>query len=312
MGIDPGHVMGVASLEEWAGEPVTNDEYGRLWLAMAETMGDEYFGLGARPMRPGSFTLMGHAVLDARNLEQGLRRVLRFFRLVLDDPWGELRMPGGAVAEIVLHDSRGAGTAFADRTLWLLIMGLCCWLIGRRIPLRRIDFTGPAPDNRAEYLQFFGAPVRFGAEQSLLAFDARYLSMPNIRNLPQLRSFLRGAPANILVRYRHDQGLTGRVRTRLTASEAQVWPTMEEMAAEFGLSPATLRRHLRAEGQGFVTIRDEILQTRAERLLTETTEGVAQIALELGYSEPGAFHRAFRKWTGLSPGAFRKLRDTDA
>ena len=77
------------------------------------------------------------------------------------------------------------------------------------------------------------------------------------------------------------------------------------MAARFGLSPATLRRHLKAEGQGFAAIRDEVRAVAAQRLLRDSDRPIAAIAAELGYSEPGAFHRAFRKWTGLSPGGFR-------
>ena len=309
-GADPARL--VAEMGIIRGQPVDNEAYGRLWLALAEAAGDEFFALGARAMRPGSFTLMGHAVLSAKTLGQGLRRMLRFLRVILDDPWGELDVVHGAEAEILLHDRRGARPAFADRTYWILVMGLACWLVGRRIPLRRVDFAGPAPENRTDYLQFFGAPVRFGAERSLLAFDARYLTLPNIRNVAQLQIFLRGAPANILVRYRHDQGLTTRIRDRLRATHAARWPDLQAMAVELRLSSATLRRRLRAEGQGFATIRDELLQERAEQLLRETDGSIAQIATDLGYSEPGAFHRAFRKWTGQTPGAFRSaaLADT--
>lgn len=82
----------------------------------------------------------------------------------------------------------------------------------------------------------------------MISFDTHYLSLPNIRTLPQLRSFLRGALANILVRYRHEQGLSGRIRNRLATTEAHDWPTMKGIAVEFGMSAATLRRHLRAEG----------------------------------------------------------------
>lgn len=313
-GIDTADLLARVGLADWragsgpdgAAPRLSHEDYGRLWLELAALMQDEYFGLGARPMRPGSFTMMGHAVLDAANLGQGLRRMLRFLRLVLDEPWGELRHVGAHEVEIILHDRRGARPAFADRTYWLVLMGMCCWLIGRRIPLRRVAFCGEVPQNRADYLHFFGAPVQFGAGQSLLAFDARYLGLPNIRDLAQLRSFLRGAPANILVRYRHDQGLSGRVRARLRATPAEQWPAMPVIAADLGLSLATLRRHLRAEGQSFAAIRDEILRLRAEQFLCGSAMTIAQIAAQLGYSEPGAFQRAFRKWTGRSPGGFRR------
>ncbi|MFT3689231.1 AraC family transcriptional regulator [Paenirhodobacter sp.] len=278
------------------GAPVSPEHYGRLWLAIAAETGDEFFGLGARPMRPGSFALMGHAVLHAGNLERALRRAIRFLNVVLDAPAGELRVAGGT-AEVALSP---AG-AFATRTWWLLLMGLACWLVGRRIPLLRVDFSCEAPENRADYLQFFGAPVRFGAGQSLMAFDAKHLALPVSRSERALKAFLRGAPANILLRYRHDQGLTARVRARLPGQ----WPGVGAVAAEMGLSPATLRRRLAAEGQSFAALRDALRRAHAERLLRETDAPIAAIATDLGYSEPGAFHRAFRGWTGQAPGAFR-------
>ena len=285
-------------------EPVTAEQYGALWLAMAEELDDEFFGLAARPMRPGSFALLCHAVLHARTLEQALNRALRFLRVVLDDPAGGLEVHDGQ-AEIRLRDAGGPRRAFAYRTYWLILHGLACWLVGRRIPLRRVDFACPPPAHRADYRVFFGAPVQFDAPQSRLAFDAAYLALPVIRTEAALRVFLRGAPANFLVRYRHDEGVTARLRALLRDLPATDWPRFDDLARQWHLPPATLRRRLRAEGQSYGELKDELRFVRAQRLLRDTDRPVAQIAADLGYSEPSAFHRAFRKWSGQSPGAFR-------
>lgn len=303
-GIAAAPLLAEAGLAGMPTEPVTSAQYGQLWHAMARAAQDEFFGLGARPMRPGSFTLLCHAVLHAGTLERALRRALRFLRVVLDDPSGALELREG-LAEIVLTDRGTPRSAFAYRTYWLILMGLACWLVGRRIPLRRIDFSCPAPEHRADYHQFFGAPVHFSQAQSRLAFDARYLVLPTIRSEPALRQFLRGAPANILVRYRHDQGLSARLHAQLRALPPADWPGFDSLAAQMRLSPATLRRRLRAEGQSFAAIRDEIRSGLAQEMLRGTARSVADIAGALGFSEPSAFHRAFRKWTGQSPGAFR-------
>jgi len=77
-----------------------------------------------------------------------------------------------------------------------------------------------------------------------------------------------------------------------------------------GTTPATLRRRLRSEGQSFASVKDELRGALAQSLLRADTLSVAEIAIELGFTEPSAFHRAFRKWTGTSPGAFR--RDVNA
>ena len=179
-GIAAAPLLAEAGLAGVPTEPVTSAQYGQLWHAMARAAQDEFFGLGARPMRPGSFTLLCHAVLHAGTLERALRRALRFLRVVLDDPSGALELREG-LAEIVLTDRGTPRSAFAYRTYWLILMGLACWLVGRRIPLRRLDFACPAPDHRRDYRQFFGAPVQFGRPASRLTFDADHLALPLIR-----------------------------------------------------------------------------------------------------------------------------------
>lgn len=297
-------VLAAAGMPEWQGGPVSAETYGRLWLAMVEVTGDEFFGLGARPMRAGAFALMCHAVLHAGTLERALHRALKFLRVVLDDPHGRLSVADGQ-ARIVLADGGETRSAFAYRTFWLILMGVACWLIGRRIPLYRVDFACPPPA-RADYRLFFGAPVRFHQPASRLVFDAAYLRLPTIRSETALETFLRGAPGNLLLRYRHDAGPAVAVRDVLRETPPADWPRFEAMAARLRIPPATLRRRLRAAGQSYATMKDEIRNAQAQHMLRETRLDVAGIAAELGFTEPSAFHRAFRKWTGQSPGAFRQ------
>ncbi len=306
-GRDVRPVLAAAGLSERLDGPVSAETYGRLWLAMVEATGDEFFGLGARPMRAGAFALMCHAVLHAGTLDRALHRALKFLRVVLEDPHGRLFIADGQ-AQVVLAAGGPARSAFAYRTFWLILMGLACWLIGRRIPLYRVDFGCPPPE-RADYRLFFGAPVRFHQPASRLTFDAAYLKLPVIRSEAALDNFLRGAPGNLLLRYRHDAGPAAAVRERLRALPPADWPRFEAMAAQLAIPPATLRRRLRAAGQSYATMKDEIRNGQAQHLLRDTRLDVAGIAAELGFSEPSAFHRAFRKWTGQSPGAFRRALD---
>lgn len=303
-GIEAGPLLRTAGLPDAVTGPVTNAQYGRLWWLIAEVIGDEYFGLGARAMRPGSFNMMCYAVLHSGNLERALRRALQFLDITLDDPRGELLSRNGA-AMVVLRRSDRARAAFAYRAYLMILMGVASWLIGRRIPLRRLDFDCPAPVHRNDYNQFFGAPVHFDQPQTCLVFDAAYLALPLVRSDVALESFLREAPGNLLIRYRHDHDTSSRVRARLSAVTPEDWPDFEAMAGALHHSPATLRRKLRAEGQSFGAIKDELRSVLAQRLLREGQTSVAEVAAQLGYSEPSAFHRAFLKWTGQSPGQFR-------
>lgn len=280
-------------------KPVSAQTYGQLWWHIAQVMQDEFFGLGARPMRPGSFALMCQATVGATNLRQALQRALRFLTVVLDHPAGALTVQQGE-AVITLTDTHPR-SAFAYRTYWLILMGVACWLVGRRLPLKRLDFACPAPVDRSEYGQFFGAPVTFNADATRLVLDARHLTLPCIQNETSLSLFLRKAPANILIRFRHDQETAARVRQFLGDLAAEDWPDFDALAKSLKTSAATLRRRLKAEGQSYLAIKDDLRRTRARRMLEDPNQTVAQIAAALGYSEPSAFFRAYRKWTGTSP-----------
>jgi AraC-like DNA-binding protein len=242
--------------------PISAESYGALWLAVAAEVDDEFFGMGERPMRRGSFTLLCHCVLHAKTLDQALRRALRFLGVVLEDPSGELVIRDG-LAEIVLADKGNARSAFAYRTYWILLHGITCWLVGRRIPIRRVDFRCAEPPEGADYRLFFGAPVQFSQPVSRLAFDRAVLKLPIVRTEQALKQFLRGAPANILVRYRYDAGLAAAVRKRLRQQTPAAWAGFSDLAAQMHMSPSTLRHRLQAEGQSYAGIKDEIRRDRA-------------------------------------------------
>lgn len=286
-------------------QPIPAEQYGALWHAVAQIMDDEFFGEAARPMRAGSFALLCQAVLSTSTLEHALRRALRFLRVVLDNPRGELTVQNG-LAHIILKDESDQRSAFAYRTFWIIVHGINCWLVGRRLPIRWVDFHCSAPPAGTDYRLFFGAPVRFDQPATQLVFDAEFLKLPPIRDERALRDFLRKAPANILVRYRHDAGLSTAVRKRLQATPPSAWPTIEGLAERMRMACPTLRRRLQLEGQTYRSIKDEMRQALAIEALLDRQKSVADLATDLGFSEPSAFHRAFRKWTGKSPAVFRR------
>jgi AraC-like DNA-binding protein len=87
------------------------------------------------------------------------------------------------------------------------------------------------------------------------------------------------------------------------------WPSSEQVAARLSVSLQHLRRRLRAEGTSIGQIREQILMDAAIASLTRGHEPVSQLSARLGFSEPSAFRRAFRRWTGCPPGAYRPGAD---
>lgn len=305
-GVDISRLLETAQIDAPGGGQVAGDAFGRLWLGIAEAMNDEFFGNAARPMRPGSFALMGHAVRSAPTVEVALRRALRFLRVAIDEPYGTLSVSAGK-AQITLHDTQTDRSAFAYRTFWVILHGLTCWLARARIPLHALDFTCQEPRHVSDYHQFFGAPVMFKAKQGALSFDARYLRRPVDRSEAALKRFLRASPGIFLTGYKYDEGALGAVMDLLKARDPLEWPAFPALAKELGMSAPTLRRQLAQQGHSYRGLKSDLRRDRAQGLLRDTRLSVTDISHHLGYAEPSAFFRAFKGWTDQTPDAWRQI-----
>ena len=100
--------------------------------------------------------------------------------------------------------------------------------------------------------------------------------------------------------------LSARIRRSLRAWPPAAWPDFDTLALQFHASPATLRRRLDDEGASYRSIMDGLRRDMAISLLGDTGLSIADIAAELGFTESGAFHRAFKKWTGARPSEYRR------
>ncbi len=291
---------------------VSAKHYGALWRTIALALDDEFFGQDSRRMKAGSFAMLCHSVLSCKTLGQALDRSLRFYALILDDISGKSERDGRD-ARIVLHE-RVAGAdqrVFAHELLLMLLYGVSCWLVGRRIPLLRAEFSYAEPAYSAEYRLMYCADLRFNRPNTVIAFDANHLDLPVVQNERSLKEFLRTAPESILLKYKNGSSLNARVRRRLRQCLPGEVPDFERLAEELNMTPATLRRRLREEGESYQTIKDQLRRDLAISYLSHSSRSVMDIALELGFSERSAFHRAFRKWTGASPGEFRRTLQTE-
>jgi AraC-like DNA-binding protein len=290
---------------------VSAKHYGALWRAIAAALDDEFFGQDSRRMKVGSFAMLCRSVLSCKTLGRALDRSLRFYALILDDISGSAERDTKE-ARIILH-GHAAGVSqrvFAHELLLMLLYGLCCWLVGRRIPILRTEFSYPEPAHSAEYRLMYCADLRFNRPNTLLAFEASYLDLPLVQNERSAEEFLRTAPESILLKYKNGSSLTARVRRRLRQFLPGTVPDFAELAEDMSMTAATMRRRLHEEGESYQSIKDQLRRDLAISYLSHSHRSVLDIALELGFSERSAFHRAFRKWTGASPGEFRRTLQT--
>lgn len=287
---------------------VTADSFSALWLGVAQVLDDELFRQDARRMKVGSFAMLSQILVDCATLRDALSRMATFFNLILDDFRCGVEIKGRqAMLTIRETPAPQSPRVFGHETLLMLQHGLACWLIGRRIPVLAAAFAYPEPSRSAEYQFMYSTQLRFNEGVTSLCFDLTYLDLPVIQNQRTVKDFIRNAPANIVLKYKNVNSLAAQIRKHLRSAPELGWPELEAVAEALGKPPSTLRRHLDEEGQSFRAIKDQLRRDMAIDYLCHTTRSVADIAAELGFAESSAFHRAFKKWVGTSPGEYRLL-----
>ncbi|WP_109484016.1 AraC family transcriptional regulator [Paraburkholderia sp. C35] len=285
---------------------VTAAQYGALWANIARTLDDEFFGQDSHAMKSGSFIAMTQMALTARNGGQALTRAVSFMRLVLDDMRAHIDKRDDRVRLVFTQRDGAAQPAmFAYATYFILVYGLVCWLVGRRIPLLEARFRCAEPPAAHEYRLMFCDDLSFSQAGSYVDLAPDFLDLPVVQTTQSVKPFLRDAPASFIVKYRNPGSLTARVRKTLRALPMQAWPGSDQMAARLHVAEATMRRHLKQEGYTYQSIKDDLRRDIAIAQLQRGGQSIADIAVALGFAEPSAFHRAFRKWTGMRPADYR-------
>ncbi|MCU7247457.1 AraC family transcriptional regulator [Pseudomonas koreensis] len=289
---------------------VSASAFAALWLVQVRELNDEFFQLDSHGMPPGSFALICRALIQESTLEKAMRQCLVNFALFLRDFRGTLSVRGKrAVISVQTRSQNSEVSRMGEETFLQLMISLLCWLGGRRISIDRADLRHQRLPLRDDAM-LWGHNLTFGTEHTEIEFASDYLRLPVIQDLASLKVFLRTAPQWLVIRFRNQYGLASLAHQRLRNSRYSEWPTLQAFALEQHLSPSTVRRKLGREGCSYQEIKDEVRRGVALEWLRQSQASIGDIAERLGFQEPSAFHRAFKKWTGDSPGRYRaRFRD---
>lgn len=290
---------------------VSQTQYAQLMRTLRRVTGDELWGLCGRPVPLGTFALCCRHLVHCRTLGEALRDGLRLWNLAIDDFDARLRVrEGTATLQLRRHggDPDDPCVGYAQRVFLYMGFGLSSWLVARRLPLSWVDYRISAAEEGSEAYGLFQAPVRYGRPRYGLGFEARWLELPVLQTPQSLGEFLQRAPMPLVGRYRDQARLTERIRRLLRRHLDQELPSFETVAGALAMTPQTLRRRLHEEGQGYQTIKDDLRRDAAIECLARPDLTLIEIAARLGFSEPSAFHRAFKRWTGMAPGEYRLTR----
>jgi AraC-like DNA-binding protein len=308
-----------------AGGAVPGTRVAALWHAALDITADPDLGLhAAEAFAPGALDIVGYVMLSAPTAAEALRLGARYVRLLNDGLALDVACEDGVAGPLLVYrltllehlDNFVARDARVGRqVIETVLAGLVrqARLLAERdrtarplVP-QRVRLRHPLPPTgAAEHARTFGVAPQFGAAVDEVAFAAAELGGPvRSANPALLAAFARHADDALAARAAADT-LAGRVLAEVTPRLRGEAPALGAVARALAVSARHLQRGLQAEGTTYGAVLDQARQALAERHLAAPGATVAQVAFLLGYSEPSAFQRAYRRWTGEAPGARRR------
>lgn len=308
-GIDPTDLLRRAGLGETPPDRVPFDAVRALWREALLASGDEAFGLTAATVATEDlFDVILFLARASPTMGQAFERVARYariaseptrFRLTTDDE-------GALTIEHHLEGVIGDAPAAAADAMLGLIVTCVRRFVGADLNPLSVTLKHPAPRAPEKWRAFFRAPVHFGAEHNAVQFAAE-LAARRIRTAdPALAAVLERHAESLLAAMPTDTAFLTRARRSICEALAAQSATLHDVAGRLQLSSRTLQRRLQDEGTSFDAQLDDIRRQLALQHLAERNTSQGELAFLLGFSDVSAFHRAFRRWTGLAPGAWVK------
>ena len=280
-----------------------------LYEEAARLAGDDVFGLrvGAGT-HPAMFDVLGHAVMVCETLGAAFATIERYLGVLQDGAVVRLtRHADVACASYEIVDlDVGAQRHEVEATLGIIFRFIESSLEGDFTP-RHVHFRHAAPRDARAHAELFRAPVVFDQPRNELAFAPALLDRPMPRADRSLHAILERHIVEMIAKLPTRGGLVEDVRGQIARMLEQGEPPIDAVARKLAMSGRTLQRRLRDEGTSFAEILDEVRHDLALRYLADARHQASDAAFLLGYAELSTFHRAFRRWTGMSPGEWRRI-----
>ncbi len=281
----------------------------QLWGLAVDATGDPCFGLtAARFWHPTSMHALGYSWMASATLRDALERSVRYIRIVstvakvsLEESTEHCEFILDHTADNVLPADEAIDAAMA------VILDLCRTSYGSELNPVRVALRRREPACAGEFARVFGAPVGFSAPKNIIYFGRTALDV----RLPTANAELARANDQIITEYlaHLDRSeVTMQVKARLIDQLPSGHTAETSIAEAINLSPRTLQRKLQEEGTSYRELLDETRRELAAQYIENSRLSINEITYLLGFSEPSNFSRAFKRWMGVSPRAYRLSR----
>jgi AraC-like DNA-binding protein len=303
--------------EEMVADPdgrVPSECHASLWEAINREPRALAFGLWlGKNLTVEALGVVGYVMQNAPDLRSALHGLERFQGLLGDGVGPKITERG---TQLILHrvepprlaglQSMSVAAPLGTVTLLRELGGLRA---GESIAVEAGFQHPPLPAEPLSELEgLLGCKLRFNEPEMRLVLQRTLLDRPVIASNKGLFSYLERHAEALQARVRSSVSIAGQVREQLTARLREGEPEQSAVARALSLSERTLQRRLQDEGTTFAQLLDDVRTELARMYLSDEKLAIFEVAFLLGYSEPSAFNRAFRRWTGETPSDFRRRR----
>jgi AraC-like DNA-binding protein len=280
--------------------------HSRLWELAAHASGDPAIGLRvSRLVTPSSFPALGYGVVASDNLREVFERIVRYHTAVSDALQPQLHYEDGRY-RLRLHPLTGHPPCAAEAidAFSAIYLRICRQRLGRDYAPLAVRLTRPAPLDPEPWHRIIRAPVEFAALENALEFAGEDLESHLDEPTPEMAKHHEAVLDRTLGLMRP---LTWerRVRHAIEHTLPNGEPDAERIAKALHQSPLNLQRNLANEGCRYDILLDECRQNLALAYLRDADATLEEVASRLGFADTASFRRAFKRWTGLSPGQYR-------
>ncbi len=295
-------------------EKIEGRQSQRLWRKAEEALGDPDLGLHlGEQTHPSVLGLVGFVMLSCGRLGEALEKLIRYTNLLTDGVRGQIRRERTvATFEIAVTQDKANFLRESPRqqleSSFSTIVTVARALTGKNLPIQEVGFVHASPPRVTEHARIFAAPVRFSQSANRIVFAAEALDFPILlANRDLLPMFESQAEQRLTAQ----DSVASRVQREIARQLRGEAPNIGSIARALGIGERSLQRELATEQTSFRQLLDDARRELALSHLRNDKVSVAEIAFLLGFSEPSAFHRSFKRWTGQTPHAYRENAATD-
>ncbi len=280
-----------------------NPVVGALWAKAYELSGDPVLSLHAAEACPlGAYKVIDYIASSARSVGEAFRYSAQYFRLINTAVFLPIDESGDPVTFDVVGEEgpTGVSRAYVEYCLAVFVLHI---RLATGVPflLQRVTFSHRLPPDIREHERVFGCPVRFEEANNRLSIDRASWETPTRGAQPGVLALLIEHADLLLERLPRAPDLVERARRAIAGRLRGGDPSLASVARELAMSERTLQRHLADLGYTFNALADEVREATARLYLEQPDMALAEMAYLLGFADQSTFHRAFKRWTGITP-----------